>query len=130
MTFLWRLAGSPEPQNAENPFTDLDSSAYYYKAVLWAAETGVTKGTSSTTFSPEDTVNRAQLVTFLARANKAEAAGSSSFSDVKGDAYYAGSVAWAEENSVTTGTGSGKFSPDQDCSRAQLVTMLYRLNVK
>lgn len=130
VTFLWRAAGSPEPQSTEHPFTDLDSSAYYYKAVLWAVETGVTKGTSADTFSPEQTVNRAQLVTFLARAGKGESTGSSSFTDVKDSDYFAQPVAWAEQNGVTKGVGGGKFGPDADCTRAQLVTMLYRLNVK
>lgn len=130
VTFLWRAAGSPEPQSTEHPFADLDSSAYYYKAVLWAVETGVTKGTSADTFSPNAIVSRAQLVTFLARNAGSAAVGGSSFSDVAADSYYAEAVAWAEENDITKGVGGGKFGPDADCTRAQLVTMLYRLNVK
>ena len=126
VTFLWRAAGSPEPKDSVNPFSDLAPNAYYYKAVLWAIENGITKGTSADTFSPEATVTRGQTVTFLHRAAGSPAAGSSAFDDVAANAYYAKAVAWANENNITSGTGNGKFSPNADCTRGQIVTMLYR----
>lgn len=129
VTFLWRAAGSPEPKNAEHSFADIDSSAYYYKAVLWAIESGITVGTSKTTFSPDATVTRAQMVTFLARAAKANtSAGSSRFTDVADDAWYAAAVHWADNNGITNGVGGGKFGPELDCTRAQIVTLLFRAN--
>ena len=126
MTFLWRVAGAPEPENSVNPFSDLDPSAYYYKAVLWAIENGITSGTGADTFSPGATVDRGQTVTFLHRAAGSPLAGSSDFNDVSDGAYYAKAVAWANENSITDGTGNGKFTPNADCTRAQIVTLLYR----
>lgn len=129
VTFLWRAAGSPEPKNAEHSFADIDSSAYYYKAVLWAIENGITVGTSKSTFSPDTTVTRAQMVTFLARAAKANtSAGSSRFTDVADDAWYAAAVHWADNNGITNGVGGGKFGPELDCTRAQIVTLLFRAN--
>ena len=128
VTFLWRASGSPEPKTASNPFTDVATNAYYCKAVLWAVENGITTGTSATTFSPDALCTRAQGVTFLWRANGSKAASAAtSFTDVASDAYYAPAVAWAAEQNVTGGVGNGLFSPDTTCTRAQIVSMLYRL---
>lgn len=128
VTFLWRASGSPEPKTASNPFTDVAANAYYCKAVLWAVENGITTGTSATTFSPGAPCTRAQGVTFLWRANGSKAASAAaSFTDVASDAYYAPAVAWAAEQNVTGGVGNGLFSPDTTCTRAQNVSMLYRL---
>jgi len=126
VTFLWRAAGKPEPATTENPFTDLDEDAYYYKAVLWAAENGITVGTGDGKFDPDGTVTRAQGVTFLFRALHGSAAAGSGFADVDPDTYYYAAVLWATENGITLGTGDGKFSPDDNCLRAQIVTFLYR----
>lgn len=126
VTFLWRAAGSPRPVSTVNPFTDVHYGDYFYQAVLWAVENGITMGTSATTFSPDATVTRAQVVTFLWRANGQPAAWNSGFTDVSADAYYAKAVAWAVQNGITTGTGFGVFSPDAACTRAQIVTFLYR----
>ena len=131
VTFLWRANGSPEPKSTATSFTDVKSGAYYEKAVAWAVENNVTTGTSATTFSPGATVTRGQSVTFLWRANgSAAAAGASAFTDVAASAYYASAVAWAVENNVTNGTGAATFSPNADCTRAQIVTFLYRSIVK
>ena len=128
VTFLWRASGSPEPKTASNPFTDVAANAYYCKAVLWAVENGITTGTSATTFSPDSPCTRAQGVTFLWRANGSKAASAAaSFTDVASDAYYAPAVAWAAEQNVTGGVGNGLFSSDTTCTRAQIVSMLYRL---
>lgn len=128
VTFLWRASGSPEPKTASNSFTDVVANAYYCKAVLWAVENGITTGTSATTFSPDAPCTRAQGVTFLWRANGSKAASAAaSFTDVASDAYYAPAVAWAAEQNVTGGVGNGLFSPDTTCTRAQNVSMLYRL---
>lgn len=128
VTFLWRASGSPEPKTASNPFTDVAANAYYRKAVLWAVENSITTGTSATTFSPDAPCTRAQGVTFLWRANGSKAASAAaSFTDVASDAYYAPAVAWAAEQNVTGGVGNGLFSPDTTCTRAQIVSMLYRL---
>ena len=126
VTFLWRAAGSPRPVSTVNPFADVHYGDYFYQAVLWAVENGITMGTSATTFSPDATVTRAQVVTFLWRANGQPAAWNSGFTDVSADAYYAKAVAWAVQNGITTGTGFGVFSPDAACTRAQIVTFLYR----
>lgn len=126
VTFLWRAAGSPRPVSTVNPFTDVHYGDYFYQAVLWAVENGITMGTSATTFSPDATVTRAQVVTFLWRANGQPAAWNSGFTDVSADAYYAKAVAWAVQNGITTGTGFGVFSADAACTRAQIVTFLYR----
>ena len=125
VTFLWRAAGSPEPQSKAD-FTDVPANAYYAKAVAWALENGITKGTSATTFSPDDPCTRAQAVTLLARALSAKAEGTADFLDVAESAYYCGAVAWAAENDVTSGVGGKRFAPDQTCTRAQIVTFLYR----
>ncbi len=128
VTFLWRASGSPEPKTASNPFTDVAANAYYRKAVLWAVENGITTGTSATTFSPGAPCTRAQGVTFLWRANGSKvASAAASFTDVASDAYYAPAVAWAAEQNVTGGVGNGLFSPNTTCTRAQNVSMLYRL---
>ena len=128
VTFLWRASGSPEPKTASNPVTDVAANAYYCKAVLWAVENGITTGTSATTFSPDAPCTRAQGVTFLWRANGSKtASAAASFTDVASDAYYAPAVAWAAEQNVTGGVGNGLFSPDTTCTRAQIVSMLYRL---
>ena len=126
VAFLWRAAGSPAPKTTANPFTDVQADAYYYDAVLWAVENGVTTGTSATTFSPDVTVTRAQTVTFLYRNAGSPAVGGNSFADVAADAYYANAVAWAVAEGITNGTGGNEFSPDADCTRAQIVTFLYR----
>ena len=126
VTFLWRAAGSPAPTATENPFTDVAESAYYHDAVLWAAENGITGGTSAGTFSPNATVTRAQTVTFLYRAAGAPAVSGGSFADVEADAYYADAVVWAAEQGITSGTTAETFSPAQACTRAQIVTFLYR----
>lgn len=127
VTFLWRAAGSPEPKSAAMPFTDVPAGSYFEKAVLWAVENGITKGTSDTTFSPDASCTRAQIVTFLWRANGSHAvSGNSAFSDVAADAYYAAAVAWAEKNGVTGGIGGGLFGSDNTCTRAQIVTFLHR----
>ena len=126
VTFLWRAAGSPEPESTVNPFTDVSAGAYYYDAVLWAVEQGITNGTSASTFSPDATVTRGQTVTFLWRYDGSTAVSGSSFVDVAADAYYADAVTWAASEGVTTGTSATTFSPDNDCTRAQIVTFLYR----
>ena len=127
VTFLWRTAGSPKPETRTMPFTDVPVGSYYYDAVLWAVENGITKGTSDTTFSPNMTCTRAQIVTFLWRSEKSPAAGTANpFADVKSDAYYADAVLWAVKENITKGTTSTTFSPNADCTRAQIVTFLWR----
>ena len=126
VTFLWRAAGSPEPKSMSS-FSDVPEDSYYAKAVAWAVENGITVGTSATTFSPDATCTRAQGVTFLFRAAKASADGAPAFRDVAADAYYAAAVKWATDNSVTNGIGGGLFGSDNDCTRAQIVTFLWRL---
>ena len=110
----------------ENPFTDISKNDYFYDAVLWAAEKGITSGTTATTFSPDATLTRGQTVTFLWRANGSPAVSGGSFSDVAADAYYAEAVRLAVSEGVTAGTGDKAFSPDADCTRAQIVTFMYR----
>ncbi len=128
VTFLWRAAGSPEPKSTAAGMTDVVPGSYYAKAVAWAVENGITTGTAEGTFSPDATCTRAQAVTFLARAQNAKATGKTAFSDVPADSYFADAVAWAQANGVTTGTTATTFSPDSDCTRAQIVTFLYRAN--
>ncbi|WP_418993063.1 S-layer homology domain-containing protein [Agathobaculum butyriciproducens] len=126
-TFLWRAAGSPKPETRTMPFTDVPAGSYYYDAVLWAVENGITKGTSNTTFSPNMTCSRAQIVTFLWRSEKSPAAGTANlFVDVKSTVYYADAVLWAVKEDITNGTTNTTFSPDADCTRAQIVTFLWR----
>ena len=127
VTFLWRAAGSPAAKASSLPFADVKAGSYYDDAVRWAVENGVTVGTSATTFSPNATCSRAQIVTFLWRAQKSPAAGSANpFDDVAGSAYYADAVQWAVQKDITKGTGATAFSPDANCIRAQIVTFLYR----
>ncbi len=126
VTFLWRAAGSPSPKDGNNPFGDVQEDAYYYDAVLWAVEEGIAKGTSADAFSPDAVVTRGQTVTFLYREAGAPAVSGSSFDDVAADAYYADAVAWAVEEGIAKGTGDGAFSPNAACTRAQIVTFLYR----
>ena len=128
VTFLWRAAGSPEPAATECKFTDVKKKAYYYKAVLWAVENGITGGTSDTTFSPNAACSRGQIVMFLWRSagSPEPAATECKFTDVKKKAYYYKAVLWATENNVTAGTGETTFSPMAPCTRAQSVTFLYR----
>ena len=125
VTFLWRAAGSPEPKTASS-FTDVSASAYYAKAVAWAVENGITNGMTETTFAPDATCTRGQSVTFLYRALKGTASGSANFTDVKSDAFYADAINWAVANNVTNGTSNTTFSPNADCTRAEIVTFLYR----
>ena len=127
VTFLWRAAGSPEPETRAMPFTDVPVGSYYYNAVLWAIENGITEGTSDTMFSPDATCSRAQIVTFLWRAGGSPvASGNSAFTDVASDAYYAAAVIWAEKNDITGGIGGGLFGSNNDCTRGQIVTFIYR----
>lgn len=127
VTFLWRAAGSPKPETRAMPFTDVPVGSYYYDAVLWAVENGITKGTSDTTFSPNMTCSRAQIVAFLWRSEKSPAAGTANpFADVKSDAYYADAVLWAAKEDITKGTTNTTFSADADCTRSQIVTFLWR----
>ena len=125
VTFLWRAAGSPEPKNASS-FSDVPASAYYARSVAWAVENGITTGTGNGRFSPDATCTRAQSVTFLYRALSTRAEGTAEFRDVPKNAYYADAVAWAAANGITTGIGGGLFGPDNDCTRAQIVTFLFR----
>ena len=118
VTFLWRAAGSPEPEGA--------AGSYYEKAVAWAIENGITTGTADGLFAPDASCTRAQGMTFLFRASKASADGVPAFSDVAADAYYAEAVKWATDNGITTGVGGGKFNPNGTCTRAQIATFLYR----
>ena len=126
VTFLWRAAGSPEPKGAASGMSDVVSGSYYEKAVAWAIENGITTGTTTSTFSPDATCTRAQSVTFLYRALKGTASGSANFTDVKSDAFYADAINWAVANNVTNGTSNTTFSPNADCTRAEIVTFLYR----
>lgn len=126
VTFLWRAAGMPQAANRVNPFTDVSESDYYYEAVLWAVENGITGGTTATTFSPNATCTRAQVVTFLWRYSKEDASILPMFTDVAEGDYYYGAVAWAVENGVTTGVTDTSFVPGNPCTRGQIVTFLYR----
>lgn len=127
VTFLWRAAGSPAPEKAAMPFTDVAADSYYYDAVLWAVENGITAGTSETTFSPDAKCSRAQAVTFLWRAAGCpDIRALNPFSDVTAKDYYYNAVMWAIETGITVGTGSSTFSPNIICTRAQIVTFLYR----
>ena len=127
VTFLWRANGCPEPKSTSNPFKDVASGAYYYKAVLWAVENGITNGTSATAFSPDAPCTRAHVVTFLWRsANKPAAGSTNPFKDVKAGLYYTDAVLWAVSKNITNGTSATMFSPDSPCTRGQIVTFLYR----
>ena len=142
VTFLWRAAGSPDPVTATNRFTDVESGAYYYNAVRWAVENGITNGTSDTTFAPDDPCTRAHVVTFLWRLDKTGAGADTmgtetlpaasaaplavTFTDVPAGAYYAEAVNWAVRNGITNGMTPTTFGPDDGCTRAHVVTFLYR----
>ena len=127
VTFLWRAAGSPEPK-ALSSFADVTADAYYAKAVAWAVENGITNGTTDTTFGPDETCTRAHGVTLLSRAAGTNtASGNSNFADVDANAYYASAVKWAVDNGITNGISSSLFGPDSSCTRAQIVTFLYRM---
>ena len=126
VTFLWRAAGMPQAANRVNPFTDVSVNDYYYEAVLWAVENGITGGTTATTFSPNATCTRAQVVTFLWRYSKEDASILPMFTDVAEGDYYYGAVAWAVENGVSTGVTDTSFVPGNPCTRGQIVTFLYR----
>lgn len=127
VTFLWRAAGSPEPEGTAAGMTDVAAGSYYEKAVAWAIENGITTGAADGRFAPDATCTRAQGMTFLFRASKASADGAPAFSDVAADAYYAEAVKWATDNGITNGTTSSTFSPGSGCTRAQIVTFLWRL---
>ena len=128
VTFLWRAAGCPEPTVDENPFVDVVAGSFYEKAVLWAVENGITNGTSANYFSPEKNCNRAEIVTFLWRAAGSHSAenGVNPFADVSATSWYTAPVLWAVENQITNGISATQFGPGAVCSRAQVVTFLYR----
>ena len=132
VTFLWRAAGEPEPKGTQNPFTDLNEKAFYYKAVLWAVENGITKGTTATTFEPGKECTRGQVVTFLHRfAGQPEAADQNHpFTDAKENAYYYDAMLWAVENNITNGFSATTFNPSGTCTRGQIVTFLFRYMTK
>ena len=125
MTFIWVACGSPEPAAEENPFMDVSKSVYYYKAVLWAYEQGITAGISADMFGSDQTVTRGQIATFLYGVAGRPAAGSEPFTDVESSDYFADPVAWAYQMGITSGTGATTFSPDADCLREQIITFLY-----
>ena len=128
VTFLHRMIASPEPAAIDMPFIDVKTSDYFYKPVKWAYGSKITGGTSNTTFSPDESCTRAQVVTFLWRTAGQQKASvnSNPFTDVKADNYYYDAVLWAVENGITGGTSANTFSPDSNCTRAQVVTFLYR----
>ena len=127
VTFLWRANGSPEPKSASNPFVDVKTDDYFYKAVLWAVEQGITNGMDETHFGPDVPCTRAHVVTFLWRShNKPAAGGNNPFSDVPADEYYTDAVLWAVKNEITNGMDATHFGPDNTCTRGQIVTFLYR----
>lgn len=131
VTLLWRMAGCPAPKSTVHSFTDVKPGSYYEQAVLWGVENGIIAGTSSTTFSPDDVCTRSHAVALLYRAaGNPAVSGSARFSDVAADAYYANAVAWAEEKGITTGIGGGLFGSDNHCTRAQIVTFLWRATAK
>ena len=128
VTFLWRAAGCPEPKSTDTPFTDVKAKAFYAKAVAWAVENGITKGMTDTTFEPDTTCTRGQIVTFLYRFKESPAPKSTEtpFTDVNPKAFYAKAVAWAVEEGVTKGMTDTTFAPNDTCTRGQIVTFLYR----
>jgi hypothetical protein len=129
VTFLWRAAGSPTPQTTTNPFTDVKSSDYYYKAVLWAVENNITSGIGNGKFGPGNSCTRGQSVTFIWRAvGSPNSATGNSFTDVATRSYYEKAVNWAVANGITSGTSKAAFSPSKTCTRGQIVTFLYRAN--
>ncbi|MDD6189945.1 MAG: S-layer homology domain-containing protein [Clostridiales bacterium] len=131
VTFLWRAAGCPEPKSSTNPFTDVEEGSYYFKAVLWAVENGITDGIGDAVFSPDTECTRGQAVTFLHRSAEFPTPGAGNgFADVKADDYFASAVDWAVANGITDGTGNNCFSPESECTRGQIATFLYRWLVK
>ena len=128
VTFLWRAMGSPEPESKVNPYADIEKSDYFYKAVLWAKENDITRGTGRGNFSPDQVCTRAQAATFLWRALGCPYADeiTEEFTDLEPDAYYTDAVLWAVSAGITNGTGKGCFSPEKTCTRGQIVTFLYR----
>ncbi|MCH5353890.1 MAG: S-layer homology domain-containing protein [Acutalibacter sp.] len=126
VTFLWRAAGKPEPQSTTSAFIDVKAGSYYEKAVQWAVEQKIVSGTSATTFSPDTTCTRAQIVTFLWRKEGSPKVSGGSFSDVPEEAYYTDAVKWAVANGITRGTDKTHFSPNNKCTRGQIVSFLYR----
>ncbi|MDD6644059.1 MAG: S-layer homology domain-containing protein [Faecousia sp.] len=127
VTFLWRAAGEPAPQSGNNPFADVKKSDYFYTAVIWAVENGITTGTSSTKFSPNEPCTRGQVVTFQYRSNnEPEVNGKCDFTDVKSSDYFYNAVLWAVANGITNGTSAKTFSPQATCTRGQIVTFLFR----
>lgn len=131
VTFLWRAAGSPAAVNETNPFGDVNEDAYYYEAVLWAVERGITEGTSTDTFSPDDTCTRGQMATFPYRyADSPVVSDDNTFEDVDAAAYYYDAVLWASQEGITNGTSATAFAPNDICTRAQIVTFLYRYDTK
>ena len=128
VTFLWRAAGEPEPASTTNPFADVDESEFYYKAILWAVETGITNGVTKTTFNPDGNCTRAQAVTFLYRyAGKPTVEGlENPFTDVSSREFYYNAILWAVEQGITTGVTPTTFVPDATCTRGQIVSFLYR----
>ncbi len=129
VTFLWAANGKPEPKTTINPFDDVADDAWYLKPVLWAVENGITSGISKREFGPEQTCTRAQIVTFLyAAESKPVIKGGSSFADVADTDWFAAPVIWAAENDITGGIGENKFGPNDTCTRAQVVTFLYKVS--
>ena len=130
VTFLWRAAGCPAPKSTTNPFWDVRSESYYYNAVLWAVEKGITTGTSNTTFSPRNTCSRAEAATFIWRAlgSRIDMETIHPFDDVPRGSYYETAVLWLTDFGIVGGTGNGNFSPRKTCTRAEVVTMLYRVD--
>ena len=127
VTFLWRAAGKPEPKSTECPFTDVSKDAYYYKAILWAVEQGITNGKTETTFDPSSACTRGQMATFLWRAaGKPVSAGKNVFADVSADMYAYNAVLWAADKGITNGKTANTFVPNEACTRGQMVTFLYR----
>ena len=126
VTFLWRAAGCPKPSSADNPFTDLEPGAYYVDAVLWASEQEITNGTTATTFSPESTCTRAQIVTFLYRALRGVPIAGGTFVDVPAGEWFSDAVGWAVAQGITNGVDAEHFAPDAVCERAHIVTFLWR----
>jgi hypothetical protein len=130
ITFLWHAAGSPAPQGTNNPFTDLNSNTYYYNAILWAVEQGITSGAGDGLFDPDGTVNRSQVVTFLYRAAGSPTPSGAGFRDVDSGSYYENAVRWAVEQGITSGTSETTFGPADNCTRGQVVTFLYKNAIK
>ena len=127
LTFLWRAAGSPKAESAENPFADVSADSPYYEAILWGVEKGITKGTTATTFAPDATITRGQAATFLYRyAGSPAVAEGPAFPDVAAGSFCAEAVAWAAAQGITLGKADGGFHPADPCTRGQIVTFLYR----